>query len=259
MHPAHQLSPGLVSITFRSLTPAAIIELAQKAGLHAIEWGGDIHVPPGDVAKAREVARQTTGAGLRVSSYGSYYRAGADPDSFRAILESARALAAPRIRVWAGQQDASKTAPGDRAAITADLRRIARLAAGEGIRIALEFHGGTLTSEARSAAALFTDLAGEAVDAYWQPRVGASVPEALSDIAILSPWLCHAHVFQWNGIPDRFPLEDGAHAWPAYLHALSQLSRPVEVQLEYVRQDDPEQLLCDAACLRCWLATMNDA
>ena len=46
---------GLVSVTFRKLTPEKIIELVSEAGLNAIEWGGDVHVPHGDLKRAAEV------------------------------------------------------------------------------------------------------------------------------------------------------------------------------------------------------------
>ena len=34
------LIPGLVSITFRPLSPREIVDLVAEAGLKAIEWGG---------------------------------------------------------------------------------------------------------------------------------------------------------------------------------------------------------------------------
>ena len=42
---------GLVSVTFRDKTPAEIVSEVKKAGLDAIEWGGDVHVPHGDVKR----------------------------------------------------------------------------------------------------------------------------------------------------------------------------------------------------------------
>ena len=46
---------GLVSITFRRLNPLEIVSLVAENGLTAIEWGGDIHVPPGKLKLARDV------------------------------------------------------------------------------------------------------------------------------------------------------------------------------------------------------------
>jgi hypothetical protein len=51
-------------VTFRSLEPAEIVKLADRAGLDGIEWGGDVHVPHGDVTKASEVYKMTSSMGL---------------------------------------------------------------------------------------------------------------------------------------------------------------------------------------------------
>ena len=45
---------GLLSVTFRHLPFERIIELAAEAGLDGIEWGGDVHVPPGDLKQAEK-------------------------------------------------------------------------------------------------------------------------------------------------------------------------------------------------------------
>ena len=43
---------GLVSISFRSKSVEEIALAARDAGLEAIEWGGDVHTPHGDIAAA---------------------------------------------------------------------------------------------------------------------------------------------------------------------------------------------------------------
>jgi len=45
--------PGLVTVTFRQLSPEQIANAAKKAGLQVLEWGGDVHVPAGDTMRAR--------------------------------------------------------------------------------------------------------------------------------------------------------------------------------------------------------------
>ncbi len=62
---------GLTSITFRGMAPREIIDLAGKAGLEGIEWGSDVHVPPGDIPLAKAIAAMCAEAGIRVTSYGS--------------------------------------------------------------------------------------------------------------------------------------------------------------------------------------------
>lgn len=116
-HPA-RLHSGLVSVTFRKLSPPAIIALVQQAGLLGIEWGGDIHVPHGDLPQARQVRQMTLDAGIQVAAYGSYYRVG-HPESgpFEAVLETAGVLGAPTLRVWAGQQASAEASPAYRAQV----------------------------------------------------------------------------------------------------------------------------------------------
>lgn len=98
--------PGLVSISFRDLSPERLIQEVVDAGLQGLEWGGDVHVPHGDTSTAEQVGIRTREAGLEVVAYGSYYRLGETRDNpeFEAVLESACALKAPTIRVWAGRQ-----------------------------------------------------------------------------------------------------------------------------------------------------------
>src|SRR6187549_164575 len=94
---------GLVSVTFRQLPPREIVDLARRAELGGIEWGGDVHVPAGDAGRAREVRAMTEDAGLSIVAYGSYYRAGEEDEAaFAPVLDSACALGAPAIRIWAG-------------------------------------------------------------------------------------------------------------------------------------------------------------
>jgi len=59
------IKSGLVSVTFRKLTPAHIIQLVVDAGLEGVEWGGDVHAPPGDARLAQEIARMTVDAGVK--------------------------------------------------------------------------------------------------------------------------------------------------------------------------------------------------
>ncbi len=66
------IAPGLCSITFRDLTPREVVALAVRSGIAGIEWGGDVHVPPGDVGAAESVAALCRDAGITVVSYGSY-------------------------------------------------------------------------------------------------------------------------------------------------------------------------------------------
>src|SRR5690625_3600330 len=96
---------GLCSVTIRNLSVEEVIGLVTITGLDGIEWGGDVHVPPGNIEQASAVAKLTEENNLDVISYGSYYRVGESKNnkaSFKQILETAVHLKAPAIRVWAG-------------------------------------------------------------------------------------------------------------------------------------------------------------
>lgn len=47
----------LTSVTFRRMKPEEILRVAARAGIEGIEWGGDVHVPAGDLAAAAACAR----------------------------------------------------------------------------------------------------------------------------------------------------------------------------------------------------------
>jgi sugar phosphate isomerase/epimerase len=248
--------PGLVSITFRSRTPEEIIDLAAGAGLKTIEWGGDIHVPPGDLALADEVGRQTRESGLSVAAYGSYYRLGfseANGAPFAPVLESALALGAPTIRVWAGGKGSNDTPPQERSAIIADALRIADLAQASGVTISLEYHAGTLTDTRDSVQHLMAETAHPALEFLWQPAHGETAEQNVARLREVLPRLRHLHVFHWwPTASDRRPLAEGTERWRRYLDILLGAGETVPCLLEFVRDDSTEQFLDDAVTLRDW-------
>jgi 3-dehydroshikimate dehydratase len=234
--------PGLVSVTFRRLGVDEIVALAAGAGLAAVEWGADVHVP--SPRAARETARRCADAGLAVAAYGSYYRGG---PGFGEVLRTAVALGAPRIRIWAGRH-ASASEP-DRAAVLADLARAASAAAGEGIEVCLEYHANTLTDTLDSTVDILRAV--PAARPYWQPPVGERPAGALAAVEVLRP--VTAHVFTWDDAGARLPLAAGEALWRPVLAALGRLPGTRYALLEFVRDDDPAAFAADAATLLGWL------
>jgi 3-dehydroshikimate dehydratase len=247
-----RMRPGLVSVTFRLLPPEQIVQMVSRAGLAGIEWGGDVHVPHGDLARARDVARMTHAAGLEVAAYGSYYRVHRSEEeglSFPRVLDTARELGAPCIRVWAGTVDGDAADEAHWAAVVDESLRIADLAAEAQIRIAVEFHGGTLTSTNATTQKFLERAAHLNLWSLWQPLHGAPVEENVAGIGIIGPRLQHAHVFHWWPTPrERYPLAAGAERWAEYIRALRQTPARWAL-LEFVKGDAPEQFEQDAATL----------
>ena len=226
--------PGLVSVTFRKLTPEELIALCGKAGVQSIEWGGDVHVPAGDVARAKEVGQWTRDAGLMVAAYGSYYRlagGGGTATPFEQVLASAAALGAPTIRIWAGSKGAKVCPPEERAAIVADGLRVANLAARNGITVCLEYHPNTLTDDADSVRSLLKELDHPNIEFLWQPPCDEPVESCAARLVVVLPRLRNVHVYQWTATGERRPLAEGEAAWRSYIDIVRETGKSVDFLL----------------------------
>jgi sugar phosphate isomerase/epimerase len=246
---------GLVSVTFRKLSPSEIVRLAVTAGVDGIEWGGDVHVPPSEPARAAEVRQMTEASGLRVAAYGSYYRVGHEGEegnAFLPVLKAAVGLGAPTIRVWAGRIGSAEAGPEGWEQAIADSRRIADLAAQEGIRIAYEFHSRTLTDTPESARSLLEQGGHPNVSSYWQPPVGEDTETCLRGLRMIQPWLTNLHIYHFVGAEQR-ALEEGREAWRRYFDVAREDGADRYALIEFVRGETPAQFLADAVVLKALL------
>lgn len=247
------MRPGLCSVTFRQLTPEEIAVRAADAGLEVIEWGGDVHVPPGDPERAARVAQATADAGLAVCSYGSYFRAGAE-EVLTPVIDSAAALGADRVRIWAGRTGSAATTHAQYAELAARLRDAAAEASDRGIALALEYHRGTAADTPQAALRLLADVGSPTLTTYWQPSVGASDGTALAEFDAVAAHTSAVHVFSWWPETERLRLHERAELWQAVISAASALSSPPrDALLEFVPDDDPALLPGESATLRGWL------
>jgi sugar phosphate isomerase/epimerase len=242
------------------MDPAGIVALAKRCGLRGIEWGGDVHVPPGDLGRAAEVRELTEVAGLTVAAYGSYYRAGQSESAgmpFRRVLETAVALGAPVIRVWPGTAASEATSDEMRWRIVEELRRIADVASRSLVGISLEFHGGTLTDTNESASQLLVELDHPNIWCQWQPHNGEATEACLDGLRAILPRLGNVHVFHWwPTSAERQALADGEERWRAFLDVIATAPGDRYAMLEFVAGDDPSAVQRDAAVLNAWLARL---
>lgn len=248
------LQTGLLSITFRKLSPEEIVQLVEQAGLDGIEWGSDIHVPAGDLETAGKVRALTESAGLQTLAYGSYYRSEptADPQTdFAPVLASASELGAPLIRVWAGTLGSADLTSKGRKNLIEHSRVIASMAEERGIRVASEYHNGTVTDTPESALDFIGEVNHPNYKTLWQPPVGMPFDQALKALKGILPHVDNVHVFHWwPEVRDRLPLAEGASRWEAYLDVLRSTGRNHACLLEFVKDDSPEQFLEDAETLK---------
>jgi sugar phosphate isomerase/epimerase len=248
---------GMLSVTFRQLQVKEIVELTAKSGLQLIEWGSDVHVPPGESGIARETARMTAEAGLQVSGYASYYRVGDEPEGeFERVLESALHLGAPSIRVWAGRIGSGQADEEVHGRTVEDAQRIAERAAAHGLTVDFEFHNNTLTDTADSTVRLMEQIASPHVRSCWQAALDETAVVRSEGLRRILPWLSTVHVFHMVA-RERLPLQEGVDEWRSYLDIIRTLGQRRAVLLEFVRNNEPEQFMQDAAALNELLDSVN--
>ena len=230
---------GLLSVTFRSLPFEQIIRLAVTAGLDGIEWGGDVHVPPGDLRLAEKIGATARNAGLINFAYGSYWRADQEPEM---IAETAAALGVQWIRIWPGTISSEECPQGIRKQTVKYIQNLCRHS--NGLQIAAEWHPKTLTDDVKSAVKLLDEVGEDNFFCYFQRN---SLRDNLQDIATVPIERIRAvHVQQYeNG--QRFPLEDGFEEWTKLI---AHIPENVPLLLEFVKNDLEEQFFADAAILK---------
>lgn len=248
---------GLVSVSFRSLSPEVIVEAVKKAGLDGIEWGGDIHVPAGDLDTAGRVRQLMDDAGLKTLSYGSYYKVGCMTDAekdaameFSKVLASAKILGAPVVRIWAGNRDSGDTSPQEYARLVSESRMLADMAAVEGIVLSFESHGGTCTDEYTAALKLVKEIDHSHLAMYWQPKQQRDAAYNLKSASALAPYTTNIHVFHWDG-PNKYPLREGREIWARYIRCFEGKSHAF--LLEFMHDNRVETFPETAATLLSWM------
>ncbi len=239
------MKTGLTSVTFRKKTVEEIIECTKKAGLKGVEWGGDVHVPCGEINTAHKVRKMTLEAGLEILSYGSYFKA-LDED-FSVVLDTAVALGAPIIRVWAGNETPSNISDNSFELLVSRLQSAGELAKKAGVVIALEYHRGTMTETIEGALKLLEAVNSDAVKTYWQPNPEISVDEHLVEIEKLREYIVGIHVFNWLQDGTRCLLEEGEKTWKKYLGKIEGIYP--NLILEFVKKEEDNNFYQDAVTL----------
>lgn len=247
MNENNKKTTGLCSVTFRGKTPRQVISLAKESGLDCIEWGGDIHVPAGELENARNVGELTRAAGLKTISFGSYYKC-REGEDFKPIAETAAALGASVVRVWSGEKASADLVSSEYAALVKRIKLAAAEARKKELVIGFEYHGGTCTDSPESALKLLNDVGEDNVRCYFQPAYwlsGSDADRHASDmraLELLRGSIVGVHVYKWRGY-DRFALADGAEEWRELIAA----SDPLFYDLEFVKDDSERQFKEDAA------------
>lgn len=249
---------GLCSVTFRHLDVDDIIDFALKAKLNRIEWGSDIHVPPGDFETAKSVCKKMEQANLTTTSYGSYFKLGESEEyfaMFSSLIETAIRLDAPRIRIWAGSMGSSKVSPSCRDEMINELVDICEIADKKGLQVALEFHRNSLNDNAKSCLGILHKANCPNLSTYWQITPNLEHKSRVIELSEIKQYLSAIHVYNWGESNIRYPLNEADEMWRDYREAVKDLE--VDYLLEFVRDDDVEQGIKDAKYLNWLLKAMK--
>jgi 3-dehydroshikimate dehydratase len=249
---------GLCSVTFRPKSVEEVIEIARAAGLEAIEWGGDVHVPPATPpARSKEIVEKCRKAGLALPSYGSYFNVYEHkPEDFAPVLAAAKALGNKAIRVWAGWIEANAVTPEQLKKIVATSRAIADAAAKEKIKVAFEFHNNTPTHGGDYAMKLLAAINHPNFYSYWQVLPPNDLKISLYDLEKVLPKLILVHIQSPDGDKLR-PLEEFPGMWESFMGRLVKAKFDGYAYFEFNMDNSPEQLARDAAFLRQVIAKVS--
>ncbi len=241
------MKTGLISVTFRSLGRSKITELAKEAELDSVIWGGDIHVPHGDHAAAKEANSICAAVGIDTDVYGSYYRL-AD-DGYAPVYDTALALGSKVVRIWAGPKGSAETSEDERVIITKRLARAADEAKSRGLTLAFEYHGGTLTDNIDSALRLLREADRDNIRLHWQPNQYRDLEFNVQALELAAPYVDAVHVFAWKG-NDKFPLSTQEYEWRTYFDILAKRGDCKLAALEFVPVECRDDLMRDAETLK---------
>lgn len=160
---------GLCSVTFRKMSAAKVVEIAKKAGVSYIEWGGDIHVT--NKEEARIVKSICDNEGIKICSYGSYYRVGcADKSKWEEICLIANAMNASSVRVWLGDKDSEETTQAEYNRILEDLKSICSVARKYNLSVCPECHDNTYNNNTDAFLKIKNELKADNFKTYFQSR-----------------------------------------------------------------------------------------
>ena len=207
---------GLVSVSFRQSSVDEIISLVKESNLSLIEWGGDVHVPVGDIENAKIVGEKTRNANLQIAAFGSYFKVGVNKlDEINRVIDTAKALGTNVIRIWGGNKNSFEFTQDEYNHLVAECKEICDIALEKGVTLTLECHNNTVTDDYKASLKFLADVKRENLKMYWQPNQFRSEEYNIEAAKALSPYTVNVHVFHWIG-NEKLPLKDGEDIWRKY-------------------------------------------
>lgn len=195
---------GFTSTSFRQIKSIEkIVKIASESGAECIEWGGDIHIK--DVPTAKRAKKLCDGAGIEISSYGSYYRVGSkNADEWKNICEIASAMGAKSIRVWLGNRDSEVTDENTYKLLVEDGKAICSVAKEYGLIVCPECHDNTFNNNTDAFLKIREDIGCENFRTYFQSRYKKKDYD-LDRIERTLPYIESIHISYSEQSREQFP------------------------------------------------------
>lgn len=160
---------GLCSVTFRNKTAEEVVEVAKKAGIAFIEWGGDVHVK--SLEDAKKVKSLCDAAGIKISSYGSYVNSLIfDEKKWIETCKIAREMNADSIRIWLGKKNSQDTSDEEYNKILDNTRKMCDIASEYSLIVCPECHDNTFNNDTDAILRFIGDLGKDNFRTYFQSR-----------------------------------------------------------------------------------------
>lgn len=160
---------GLCSVTFRKKSVDEVVQIAKKADIRYIEWGGDIHVRT--IEDARKVKKLCDNSYIKICSYGSYFNCiDYDESKWVEICKIAKEMDAESIRVWLGKRNSEITGEDEYKILTSNTRKMCDIASEYNLIVCPECHDNTFNNNTDAILRFIGDLKKENFKTYFQSR-----------------------------------------------------------------------------------------
>ena len=239
---------GFTSVSLRPYNIEEVADIAARAGAEIIEWGSDVHIKTED--DARKAKKLCDEKGIKINSYGSYYRTGCgDKEEWAKICRIADIMGARFIRTWLGTKGSEETSEKEYTAILDDARSMADVAKEYGLVICHECHPNTYNDTTESTLKFLNDIDRENVKTYYQSWYRDEQGDK-DKLFRIFPFVQDVHLsyselvkFQKGYKQDRAFIEK-ILAW------LKELDFSNGLIIEFVENDSPESLKNDIKKLK---------